>query len=412
MDKALYAVRESTASGELQLQMRDALNRPAAQQPDWPDSDKVREVTALLAETPPLTVPVKVDRLSAELGRVARGEAFLLQGGDCAETFASNSESHIRGNVRLLLRMAAVLASGLDTPVVKVGRMAGQYAKPRSAAVDGEGLPVYRGDIVNSSVPSPEGRAPDATRMVQAYSRSSSTMNLLLDTPEIYASHEALLLDYEGAFVRLDETREQPRLYDLSAHFLWIGERTRQFDGAHIAVAELLANPIGIKIGPTTTPAEALEYVERLDPNGRPGHLTLIIRMGNEKVRDVLPLIVEKVKTSGHQVVWQCDPMHGNTVQSSMGHKTRHYDRIVDELQGFTEVHRHLGTHPGGIHVEITGDDVTECRGGAYRISDTDLADRYETACDPRLNGQQALELAYVVGEMMRTPVFEDRRRP
>ncbi len=412
MDKALYAVRESTASDKLQLQMHDALDRPAAQQPDWPDSDKVREATALLAETPPLTVPVKVDRLSEELGQVARGEAFLLQGGDCAETFASNSDAHTRGNVRLLLRMAAVLASGLDTPVVKVGRMAGQYAKPRSAAVDGEGLPVYRGDIVNSSVPSPKGRAPDAARMVQAYTRSSSTMNLLLDTPEIYASHEALLLDYESAFVRLDETREQPRLYDLSAHFLWIGERTRQFDGAHIAVAELLANPIGVKIGPTTTPAEALEYVERLDPNGRPGHLTLIIRMGNEKVRDVLPLIVEKVKTSGHQVVWQCDPMHGNTVQSSMGHKTRHFDRIVDELQGFTEVHRHLGTHPGGIHVEITGDDVTECRGGACRISDTDLADRYETACDPRLNGQQALELAYVVGEMMRTPGFEDRRRP
>jgi 3-deoxy-7-phosphoheptulonate synthase len=224
-----------------------------------------------------------------------------------------------------------------------------------------------------------------------------------LHTVEIFASHEALLLDYERALLRLDAPGPEGKLYDLSSHFLWIGERTRQLDGAHIAFAELLANPIGLKIGPGTTPEQAVEYVERLDPQRVPGRLTLISRMGNGRVRDVLPPIVEKVTASGHQVIWQCDPMHGNTHESSTGYKTRHFDRIVDEVQGFFEVHRRLGTHPGGIHVELTGEDVTECLGGAQDISDTDLAGRYETACDPRLNTQQSLELAFLVAEMLRS---------
>ncbi len=224
-----------------------------------------------------------------------------------------------------------------------------------------------------------------------------------LHSVEFYASHEALLMDYERAMLRLDRRDpENPRLYDLSAHFLWIGERTRQLDGAHIAFAELLANPIGLKIGPSTTPELAVEYVERLDPGNHPGRLTLVSRMGNGRVRDVLPAIVEKVEASGHKVIWQCDPMHGNTVESTSGYKTRHFDRIVDEVQGFFEVHGSLGTHPGGIHVEVTGEDVTECLGGAQEISDADLSGRYETACDPRLNTQQALELAFLIAEMLR----------
>jgi 3-deoxy-7-phosphoheptulonate synthase len=224
-----------------------------------------------------------------------------------------------------------------------------------------------------------------------------------LQATEIYASHECLLLDYERALLRLDNAgAPDAKLYDLSSHFLWIGERTRRLDGAHVAFAEVLANPIGVKIGPTVTPAQALEYVERLDPHNDPGRLTLISRMGNSRVRDALPAIVERVEASGHKVVWQCDPMHGNTHESSTGYKTRHFDRIVDEVLGFFEVHRSLGTHPGGIHLEITGEDVTECLGGAKAISDIDLASRYETACDPRLNTEQSLELAFLIAEMLR----------
>jgi 3-deoxy-7-phosphoheptulonate synthase len=224
-----------------------------------------------------------------------------------------------------------------------------------------------------------------------------------LHSTEIYASHEALVLDYERAMLRLDCTGPTPKLYDLSAHFVWVGERTRQLDGAHIAFAELLANPIGLKLGPSTTPDQAVEYVERLDPHGMPGRLTLISRMGAQRVRDLLPEIVQKVTATGHQVIWQCDPMHGNTIESSSGYKTRHFDWVVDEVQGFFEVHHALGTHPGGIHVELTGEDVTECLGGAQDISDADLSGRYETACDPRLNTQQALELAFLVAEMLRS---------
>ncbi|EHK89141.1 phospho-2-dehydro-3-deoxyheptonate aldolase [Saccharomonospora azurea SZMC 14600] len=442
---------------ELRKRLDDALSRPAAQQPEWPDADVVPRVRTVLESVPPITVPAEVDRLRERLAMVARGEAFLLQGGDCAETFESNTEPHIRANLRTLLQMAVVLTYGASLPVVKVGRIAGQYAKPRSNNTDALGLPVYRGDIVNSLAPDPELRVPDPGRMIRAYANAGAAMNLVraltgagmadlaqvhdwnkdfvrtspageryealaaeidrglrfmaacgvsdqsLHSTEIFASHEALLLDYERAMLRLDDPKsDNPSLYNLSSHFLWIGERTRQLDGAHIAFAELLSNPIGVKIGPTTTPEQAVEYVERLDPRNEPGRLTLIARMGNGKVREVLPAIVEKVESTGHKVIWQCDPMHGNTHESSNGYKTRHFDRIVDEVQGFFEVHRRLGTYPGGIHVELTGEDVTECLGGAQDISDLDLSGRYETACDPRLNTQQSLELAFLVAEMLR----------
>ncbi len=442
---------------ELRAALDDALARPAAQQPDWPDADAVRNVRSVLESVPPITVPAEVDRLRENLAAVARGEAFLLQGGDCAETFVDNTEPHIRGNIRTLLQMAVVLTYGASMPVVKVGRIAGQYAKPRSSATDALGLPSYRGDMVNSLVTTPEARIADPSRMIRAYANAGAAMNLVraltsagmadlhkvhdwnkdfvltspagaryeamaaeidrglrfitacgvndasLHSTELFSSHEALVLDYERAMLRLDTTGQTPRLYDLSGHFVWVGERTRQLDGAHIAFAELLANPIGVKIGPSATPEQVVEYVERLDPHRAPGRLTLISRMGSTRVREALPPVVEKVTASGHQVIWQCDPMHGNTVESTTGFKTRHFDRVVDEVQGFFEVHHALGTYPGGIHVEITGEDVTECLGGAQDISDADLAGRYETACDPRLNTQQSLELAFLVAEMLRS---------
>ncbi|WP_305091712.1 class II 3-deoxy-7-phosphoheptulonate synthase [Prescottella sp. R16] len=436
-------------------QLDAALAKPAAQQPQWP-ADQAAAMRTVLESVPPITVAGEVEALSARLAEVARGEAFLLQGGDCAETFADNTEPHIKGNIRTLLQMAVVLTYGASLPVVKVARIAGQYAKPRSSNTDALGLPSYRGDMVNSIVADEAVRAHDPSRLVRAYANASAAMNLVraltgsgtadlhrvhdwnrefvanspagaryealaaeidrglkfmdacrvtdpnLQSAQIYASHEALVLDYERAMLRLDDSGDHPKLYDLSAHFLWIGDRTRQLDGAHIAFAELVSNPIGLKIGPSTTPDMAVEYVERLDPTNKPGRLTLISRMGNGKVRDLLPPIIEKVQATGHQVIWQCDPMHGNTHEATTGYKTRHFDRIVDEVQGFFEVHNGLGTHPGGIHVELTGENVTECLGGAQDISDLDLSGRYETACDPRLNTQQSLELAFLVAEMLR----------
>ncbi|BBY83251.1 3-deoxy-7-phosphoheptulonate synthase class II [Mycolicibacterium pulveris] len=447
---------------DLRRRLDAALAKPAVQQPSW-DPDQAKTMRTVLESVPPVTVPAEVERLKGLLADVARGEAFLLQGGDCAETFVNNTEPHIRANIRTLLQMAVVLTYGASVPVVKMARIAGQYAKPRSSDIDALGLKSYRGDMVNGFAPEAAAREHDPSRLVRAYANASAAMNLVraltssglaslhqvhdwnrefvrtspagaryealageidrgltfmsacgvddrnLQTAEIYASHEALVLDYERAMLRLSTEdaegtvgEHSPKLYDLSAHYLWIGERTRQLDGAHIAFAEVIANPVGVKIGPTMTPELAVEYVERLDPNNVPGRLTLVTRMGNNKVRDVLPPIIEKVQATGHQVIWQCDPMHGNTHESSNGYKTRHFDRIVDEVQGFFEVHRALGTHPGGIHVEITGENVTECLGGAQDISDTDLAGRYETACDPRLNTQQSLELAFLVAEMLR----------
>ena len=436
----------------LRTALDEALARPALQQPAWPDHDYVVKVRSLLEAVPPITVPAEVDRLQERLGSVARGEAFLLQGGDCAETFVDNTEEHIRGTIRTLLQMAVVLTYGASLPVVKLGRIAGQYAKPRSSDLDALGLPSYRGDMVNAIAANEDARRPDPGRLVRAYANAAAALNLTraitgagladlhhvhewnmdfvqqspageryelvaqeidrglrfmsacgvddssLRTVEMYASHEMLVLDYERALLRLDGGR----LYDLSAHQLWIGDRTRQLDGAHVAFAALIANPVGVKIGPSTTPEMAVELLDRLDPDRVDGRVTLVSRMGNENVRDHLPAIVRAVQESDHVVVWQCDPMHGNTEESPSGHKTRHFDRVVDEVKGFFEVHHAIGTHPGGIHVEHTGEDVTECLGGAQEISHEQLGSRYETACDPRLNTQQSLELAFLVAEMLR----------
>jgi 3-deoxy-7-phosphoheptulonate synthase len=423
----------------------------AAQQPRWPDEGQLRQVAGQLAGAPPLVVASEVDQLRERLAAVARGEAFLLQGGDCAETFQTSSQADIAGKVRVLLQMAVVLTYGASMPVVKVGRLAGQYAKPRSSDTDASGLPSYRGDMVNDLARDPVARQPDPNRILRAYATASSTLNLLrayaagglaaldrvhswntafarttetgsryeqlageidravrfmracgvndgaLQGVEMYASHEALILEYERALTRL----EDGRAYDLSAHFVWVGERTRQLDGAHIDFVSRIANPIGVKLGPTTTPETAVELVERLDPANSPGRLTLISRMGHRRVRERLPALVEKVRSTGHQVVWQCDPMHGNTEETADGVKTRHLDRILDEVDGFFDVHAELGTHPGGLHVELTGDDVTECIGGTADLTAADLSRRYETACDPRLNIEQSLELAFKVAERL-----------
>lgn len=436
----------------LAVALQDALDRPAVQQPPWPDQEYAARVRRLLEVVPPITVAPEVDRLQERLGAVARGEAFLLQGGDCAETFDDNTEEHLRGTIRTLLQMAIVLTYGTSMPVLKIGRIAGQYAKPRSSDTDAAGLPSYRGDMVNHIDANPEARRPDPGRLLRAYANAAAAMNLSraitgagmadlhrlhewnmdfvrqsnageryerlatdidrslrfmsacgvddgsLRTVDLYASHEMLVLDYERAMLRLSNDR----LYLLSAHQLWIGDRTRQLDGAHVALAALLANPIGVKIGPSTTPEEAVELVERIDPQKIDGRVTLVSRMGSAKVRDLLPPIVEAVTRTGHKVVWQCDPMHGNTEESPSGHKTRDFDNVMDEVEGFFEVHQRMGTHPGGIHVEHTGEDVTECVGGAQLISHDDVGSRYETACDPRLNAQQALELSFLVVEMLR----------
>ncbi len=436
----------------LALAVREALERPAVQQPTWPDPENAARVRAVLAAVPPITVPTEVDALQERLGAVSRGQAFLLQGGDCAETFADNTEARLRGTIRTLLQMAVVLTYGTAMPVVKVGRFAGQYAKPRSSAVDATGLPSYRGDMINALEATEEGRRADPGRLIRAYANAAAAMNLSraitgagladlhrlhewnmdfvakssageryervaneidrslqfmsacgvddssLRTVELFASHEMLVLDYERALLRADGDR----LHLLSAHQLWIGDRTRQLDGAHVALAALIANPVAVKIGPSISPDEAVALVERLDPGRIDGRVTLVSRMGNGAVRDSLPPIVEAVTRSGHRVVWQCDPMHGNTEESPSGHKTRHFDRIMDEVEGFFEVHQKLGTHPGGIHVEHTGENVTECLGGAQMISHSELSSRYDTACDPRLNTQQALELAFLVVEMLR----------
>ncbi|MDN8576491.1 class II 3-deoxy-7-phosphoheptulonate synthase [Corynebacterium sanguinis] len=442
--------------GDLNETFLDVISRDAKQQPSW-DADEASNVRKLLESVPPVVLAPEIETLKTQLADVALGKAFLLQGGDCAETFESNTEPHIRANVRTLLQMAAVLTYGASVPVVKLGRIAGQYAKPRSSDLDENGLPNYRGDIVNGVEPTPEARRHDPARMVRAYANASAAMNLvraltssgtadlnhihdwnrqfvaaspagaryealareitrsldfmracgvndeLLRTSEIYASHEALLVDYERAMLRLaEDSSGETKLYDLSAHQLWIGERTRGMEDFHVNFAAMINNPIGIKLGPKVTPEEAVDYAEKLDPNREPGRLTMVIRMGHENVRNVLPGIVKAVEASGHKVVWQSDPMHGNTFTASNGYKTRHFDKIIDEAQGFFEVHRELGTHPGGIHIELTGENVTECLGGAQDITDLDLPGRYESACDPRLNTEQALELAFLVAEMLR----------
>jgi 3-deoxy-7-phosphoheptulonate synthase len=430
---------------------------PAAQQPDWPDPGRLRAVTAELAGLPPLVFAGECDLLRERLAAVARGEAFVLQGGDCAETFASATADAVRAKLQTLLQMAVVLTYGASVPIVKIGRMAGQFAKPRSRPAemrDGAELPAYRGDAVNGFEFSAAARTPDPARLLRAYHCSAVTLNLCrafatggyadlhqvhawnqdfvsqspagqryerlageidralafmracgadpeeLRAVELFSSHEALLLDYEQALTRTDSRTGQA--YDTSAHFVWVGERTRDPGGAHIEFASGIRNPIGVKVGPDTAPADVLALIARLNPDRDPGRLTLITRMGATRVRDALPPLIKAVVAEGLEVPWVCDPMHGNTFEAPSGHKTRRLNDVLDEVQGFFEVHRDLGTHPGGIHIEFTGDNVTECVGGSHEIAAADLHQRYETACDPRLNRSQALDLAFTVAENYR----------
>jgi 3-deoxy-7-phosphoheptulonate synthase len=430
---------------------------PAAQEPEWPDPARVGDVTGELTEQAPLVLAGECDQLTERLAAVAAGEAFVLQGGDCAETFAGSGIDAVRAKIETLLQMALVLTYAAAVPVVKIGRMAGQFAKPRSRPTesrDGVELPAYRGDAVNDFEFTPEARRPDPARLLQAYNSAAGTLNMCrafasggyadlhqahawnqdfvaqspagqryeqlageidralafmkacgadseeLHGVELYASHEALLLDYERALTRIDSRTGLP--YDLSAHLLWIGERTRDPNGAHVEFCRQIRNPIAVKLGPKVSPNDAIALVERLNPGREPGRLTFITRMGAGQVRDVLPQLLEEVTEHGVPVAWVCDPMHGNTYEAPSGHKTRRFDHILDEVAGFFEVHRALGTHPGGIHVEFTGDDVTECIGGGHEIVEEELNDRYETACDPRLNRRQALDLAFMVAEMYR----------
>ena len=430
---------------------------PAAQQPEWPDAGVLAQARAELASLPPLVFAGECDDLRDRLAVAAAGEAFVLMGGDCAERFSGANADEIRAKLKTVLQMAVVLTYGASLPVVKIGRIAGQYAKPRSSAfetIDGVDYPSYRGDAVNDLAADQRLRVPDPMRLVEAYHRSSATLNLVraftqggyadlrqvhawntdfvrdsaageryeqlageidralsfmraigadpeeLHRVEFYAGHEALLLDYERALTRIDSRTGLP--YDVSGHFVWVGERTRQLDGAHIDFAARVHNPIGVKLGPTTSPDDAVALMERLDPEAIPGRLTLITRMGAGKIRDVLPAIVEKVTATGRPALWVCDPMHGNTFTAESGHKTRRFDDVMDEVKSFFEVHADLGTHPGGIHIELTGDEVTECVGGAEGLAEADLPMRYETACDPRLNRAQSLELAFLVAEMLR----------
>lgn len=429
---------------------------PAAQQPQWPDPVALDAAVARLRELPPLVFAGECDQLTQRLGAAARGEAFVLMGGDCAETFEANTADSIRARLKTVLQMAIVLTYGAALPVVKIGRLAGQFGKPRSAdleTIDGVTLPSYRGDAVNGIEFSTEARTPDPSRLIGAYHASSAALNLVraftqggyadlrqvhawnqdfvresgagqryesmardIDRAlmfmhacgadpeefrrvEFFAGHEALLLDYERAMTRIDSRTGTP--YDVSGHFLWIGERTRDPLGAHVQFASVINNPIGIKVGPTATADDMLSMLDMLNPNHVAGRITLITRMGAGRVRDVLPELTAKVAASPHPVVWVCDPMHGNTREAASGHKTRSFDDVIDEVRGFFEVHRAQGTHPGGLHVELTGDDVTECTGGTEGVLEEHLASRYETACDPRLNRVQSLELAFLVAEML-----------
>ena len=430
-------------------------DRPALQQPDWPDPDAVDAVTAQIAKQPPLVFAGECDLLKARMAEVAAGEAFVLQGGDCAETFEGATPDAVRGKLETLLQMAVVLTYAGSVPVVKIGRVAGQFAKPRSSPTEsheGAELPSYRGDAVNAIEFTPEARNPDPARMLDAYHRSASTLNLcraftsggyadlhqvhawnrdfVAESPagqrydqiagdidralsfmsacgidpeelhgvEFYSSHEALLLEYERALTRIDSRRE-PRTTSrptspgsASAP----GTPTARTSSSSARSATRSA----VKLGPTATADDALALIDRLNPDHEPGRLSFITRMGADKVRDVLPSLVERVSQEAPPVAWICDPMHGNTFSAPSGHKTRRLDHVLDEVAGFFEVHRALGTHPGGIHVEFTGEDVTECIGGGHEVFEGDLHQRYETACDPRLNRGQALDLSFMVAEL------------
>ncbi|WP_258308460.1 3-deoxy-7-phosphoheptulonate synthase [Streptomyces sp. NWU339] len=377
---------------------------PAAQQPDWPDPGALAAAVAELDRAPGLVHPAECDALRARLAAVARGEALLLQGGDCAETFEAAQPDRIDATFRTLGQMAAIVSEASALPVVTVGRIAGQYAKPRSKPQETRGevtLPVYRGDLVNGHAFNAESRTPDPSRLVRAHRVSAATLEVLRtlaarQNTEFWTSHEALVLDYEHPLTRI--TPEGP--YALSGHLLWVGERTRARDGAHIDFATRIRNPIAVKLGPTATPDEAAALVDRLDPEREPGRLTLVTRMGADAVRDVLPGVVRRLTAEGARVAWICDPMHGNTVTAPDGCKTRRLADILDEIRGWFEVHLEYGTHPGGVHVELTGEHVTECLGGTYEVTTVDLSARYETACDPRLNRGQSLDLAWELSDL------------
>ena len=428
-------------------------NLPAVQQPTWLDQAELERVKAELSILPPLVFAGEVDTLRSRLADAAAGKAFLMQGGDCAETFVDATADRIRNRVKTLLQMALVLTYGSSMPVIKMGRMAGQMAKPRSSndeTREGVTLPAYRGDAVNGYEFTAESRAHDPQRLLKAYHTSASTLNLVrafttggfadlrsvhewnkgfadnpanaryeslageidraikfmaacgadfneLRTTEFYVSHEGLLFDYERPLTRIDSRTGLP--YDTSGHFIWIGERTRQLDHAHIDFMSKIRNPIGVKLGPNTQPDDVRELIERLDPNREPGRLTFITRMGATKIREAMPKLVEAVKGTDANPLWITDPMLGIGITTSNGYKSRRFEDVMDEVSGFFEVHRAAGTVPGGIHIELTGDDVAECLGGSEHINEAELESRYESLCDPRLNHMQSLELAFLVAE-------------
>jgi 3-deoxy-7-phosphoheptulonate synthase len=442
-------------------------SKPILQVPTYPDAQCLADVESELRHFPPLVFAGEARRLKRLLAQVSEGRAFLLQGGDCAESFAEFHPNNIRDMFRVLLQMAVVLTFGAAVPVVKVGRLAGQFAKPRSAdteTIDGVTLPAYRGDMINGMDFTPDARVPDPQRMIRAYNQSAATLNLIrafaqggyadlhqvhlwnlsfvadspqgsrykdlagrLDealafmaacgltsetTPQIretsfFTSHEALLLNYEEALARVDSTTGD--WYDTSAHLLWIGERTRQTDGAHLEFLRGVGNPIGVKLGPGIGGDELIRLIDELNPANEAGRLTLIIRMGPDKVEDVLPPLIRRVSREGRRVVWVSDPMHANTVKSSSGFKTRHFDQILREVRTFFAVHEAEGTYAGGVHFEMTGQDVTECVGGAQAITEANLGVRYNTHCDPRLNASQALELAFLLAEILKEARSRER---
>ena len=437
-------------------QKSDWREKPRVQMPDYPDKAALAEVEAQLAKYPPLVFAGEVRRLRCALADAAEGRAFLLQGGDCAESFAEFSADNIRDTFKVMLQMAMVLTYGAKVPVIKVGRMAGQFAKPRSAPTEVRGdqeLPSYRGDIINELAFTPEARIPDPKKMLQAYTQAAATLNLLrafstggyadvhqvhswtlgftrgdnavryrdmaarisdtldfmraagvdssrahtLQTVDFYTSHEALLLEYEEALCRIDSTTGLPVAG--SGHMLWIGDRTRQPDGAHVEFCRGVQNPIGLKCGPSMTADDLKRLMARLNPDNEPGRLTLITRFGAGSVGEHLPRLIRTVREEGANVVWSCDPMHGNTIKSSSGFKTRPFESVLREVREFFAIHKAEGTVPGGVHFEMTGRDVTECTGGVRAVTDEDLSSRYHTACDPRLNASQSLELAFLVAE-------------
>lgn len=428
----------------------------AAQQPAYPDQSALDGVVEQLRRRPPLVFAGECDDLRLKVADVAAGRSFMLQGGDCAETFDTVTAANIRNKLRVLLSMAVVLTYAAQLPVLKVGRIAGQYAKPRSRDTEirhGVELPAYRGDAVNALGFTPAERIPDPRRLLEVYNHSAATLNLLrafvtggyadlramhswnadfvsnsnvesryeeladeisralsfmvacgvdnesFRTVDFYSSHEGLLLEYEHALTRIDSRTSLP--YNTGAHLVWIGERTRTLDGAHVEYLRHLRNPIGIKLGPNASGADAAALVERLDPEAEPGRLTVITRMGAGRIRDALPPVIDAIEATGRKVAWVCDPMHGNTFETATGYKTRAFSQVAEEVNGFFDVHEALGTWPGGVHVELTGDDVTECVGGVDELNEADLANRYETACDPRLNRNQSLELAFLVADRL-----------